>query len=304
MNSTTFLSIFIPTFNEEIHIERAITSAKRITNNIFVVDSYSNDKTVKISKDLGTQIFQYKWEEDSNWAKKFNWIFENVPFPTDWIMRLDADEYLTEKFITKMNEIFPSIDKSVTAISINRREYFMRRWMKHGGVYPKSMVRIIKKGKAFYEARWIDEHVEIKEGEILYLNCDICDDKIITLTQWISNHNNHSLKESIMLIDQEIGLFDNNDTHKNLDKKSLAKRKKKNIYAKLPLFWRAWAFFFYRYFIKMAFLDGKEGFLYTFLQVLWYRTIADAKVAEIYKECGKDKEKIYLYMNSKYKIKL
>lgn len=297
------LSIFIPTFNEEIHIRRAVESAFKLTRHVFVVDSYSTDRTVEIAEELGAKVYQYKWEVDSNWAKKFNWTLRNVPFPTEWIMRHDADEYLTPELIEKVKKDLPYVSLATTAISINRREYFMRRWMKHGGAYPKAMVRIVRKGKAFFEARMIDEHVEVTEGNCEYWNVDLCDDKIISLTKWIANHNIHAIKEAIMLIDSEFGLFDGEkDTEKQLDKDALRKRKKKGFYAKLPYFWRVWAFFFYRYFLRLGFLDGVEGFLYCFLQCLWYRTIADAKILETYRICGKNPEKIKEYFLREYNI--
>lgn len=297
------LSIFIPTFNEEIHIERALKSAFNLTKNVFVIDSYSTDRTVEIAERMGAKVYQYKWEADSNWAKKFNWTLDNVPFPTPWVMRHDADEYLTKELIEKVKKNLPQLSEDVSAISINRREYFMRKWMKHGGAYPKAMVRIIRRGKAHFEARMIDEHVEIKEGKSIYWNVDLCDDKIISLTKWIGAHNMYAVKEAIVLIDNEIGLTNNEDNlHKNLDKAALKKRQKKGFYGKLPYFWRAWAFFFYRYILRFGFLDGVEGFLYCFLQCLWYRNIADAKIIEAYRICGKDKEKLIKYFMKEYNI--
>lgn len=296
------LSIFIPTFNEELHIERAVKSALSLTRKVYVIDSYSTDRTVEIAEKLGAKVYQYKWEADSNWAKKFNWTLKNVPFDTEWVMRHDADEYFTPELVEKVKHDLPDVADDVTAISINRREYFMRRWMKHGGAYPKAMVRIIRKGKAFFEARMIDEHVEITEGRSIYWNVDLCDDKIISLTKWVANHNMHAVKEAIVLIDNEIGLTDNKDNEKVLDADALKKRKKKGFYGKLPYFWRAWAFFIYRYVLKLGFLDGVEGFLYCFLQCLWYRNLADAKIVECYRECGKDKEKIKEYFLEKYGI--
>lgn len=298
------LSIFIPTFNEEIHIERALKSAFSLTRNVFVIDSYSTDKTVEIAESMGANVFQYKWEADSNWAKKFNWTLENVPFETKWVMRHDADEYFTPELVEKVKKDLPNVPDDVTAISINRREYFMRRWMKHGGAYPKAMVRILQRGKVFFEARIIDEHVEVTEGKSIYWDVDLCDDKIISLTKWVANHNNHALKEAIVLIDNEIGLTGSKDDKKVLDADALKKRKKKSFYGRLPYFWRAWAFFFYRYILKLGFLDGVEGFLYCFLQCLWYRNLADAKILECYRACGKDKEKIKEYFLKQYNIDL
>lgn len=296
------LSIFIPTFNEELHIERALSSALRLTKYVYVIDSYSTDKTVEIAKRMGAQVYQYRWDASSNWAKKFNWALQNVPFSTDWIMRHDADEYLTDELVEKVEKELPHLPKDICGIAINRREYFMGRWMRHGDAYPKSMIRIFRRGQARFETRMIDEHVEVENGDCVSWNVDLCDDKIISLTQWVANHNNHSIKEAIVLIDQEIGLTGIDDGTKNLANEALKKRKKKAFYGKLPYFWRAWFFFVYRYIIKLGFLDGVEGFLYCFLQCLWYRTLADAKIVETYRICGKNPQKIKEYFLKKYII--
>ncbi len=296
------LTVFILTYNEELHIRRAIDNALKLTSEIVVVDSFSIDKTVEIAEALGVNVYQYKWTEESTWAKKMNWSIENVPFSTNWFMRLDADEYMTDDFILKLKDIFSDLSDKVSAISVNRREYFMERWMKHGGVYPKSMIRIIKKGKAVFENRLLDEHVEVSEGEILYLNIDICDNRKITLSEWTKKHNAYSDLEAITLLDKELNSFQSENNEDKLDNKSLKRRKKKDLYSKLPLFWRAWLFFVYRYFLRIAFLDGKEGFLYSFLQCFWYRMLADAKIYELKKRFHNDPQAIREWMKTMYNL--
>src|SRR5205807_2489929 len=55
---------------------------------------------------------------------------------------------------------------------------------------------------------------------------------------------------------------------------------KSNVYAQSPLFWRALAYFSYRYFLRLGFLDGPEGLIFHFLQGGWYRFYVDAKIWE------------------------
>jgi len=94
------------------------------------------------------------------------------------------------------------------------------------------------------------------------------------------------------------------DDGRNINKQALDKRKKKHKYAKQPLFWRSFAYFCYRYIFKLAFLEGKEGFLWSFMQGWWYRTLVDAKIFEIKKACGNNPEKIKLYLKTIYNIDL
>ena len=111
------------------------------------------------------------------------------------------------------------------------------------------------------------------------------------------------VNEAIDLLDAELGLLSSESSVQAvMGEQALAKRKKKLRYAKVPLFWRSFAYFLYRYFIKLGFLDGKEGFLWHFLQGWWYRTLVDAKIYEIKKACGTDKGKIINYIKTNYGI--
>ena len=110
----------------------------------------------------------------------------------------------------------------------------------------------------------------------------------------------YATREAIDLLLTEYGVYEN--TVVNSGEHSSAIRKKKLKYIKMPLFWRAFAFFFLRYFIRLGFLDGKEGFLWHFLQGWWYRTLADAKVYEIKQMCYYDKKLIMKYLEEKYDI--
>lgn len=94
------------------------------------------------------------------------------------------------------------------------------------------------------------------------------------------------------------------DENKQISAQAKAKRMKKHQYAKQPLFWRSFAYFCYRYFLKGACLNGRIGFIWTFLQGWWYRTLVDAKIFEIKKACGNDKEKIRRYLKEEYNIQL
>jgi hypothetical protein len=120
---------------------------------------------------------------------------------------------------------------------------------------------------------------------------------------WTTKHNGYSIREAIDLLDVEYSILGNNH-QTTLDEQAIKKRNLKLKYAKSPLFLRAFIYFAYRYFFKLGFLDGKEGFLWNFLQGWWYRTLVDAKVYEIKKECGKDPDKIKDYIYRNYNIKL
>ena len=90
------------------------------------------------------------------------------------------------------------------------------------------------------------------------------------------------------------------------------KHRRKGTYNKLPLFWRSFAYFIYRYFISGLILDGKQGFLFAFVQGWWYRTLVDAKILECRMAIGFDRkaptaeEKVRIkeYIKTNWKISL
>ena len=86
------ISIVILTYNEELHIKRCLENLSNLTSKIYIIDCFSTDKTIDIAKSFGATILQNKWP--GNQAEQFNWALDNIDFDTEWILRIDADEYL------------------------------------------------------------------------------------------------------------------------------------------------------------------------------------------------------------------
>lgn len=284
------LSVIILTYNEKIHIERCIKNAQKFAKRIFIVDCYSTDGTVEIAKSLGAEIYQHPWE---NYSKQFNWALQNLPINTEWVWRMDADEYLSDDLIAEIQHTLPKLDSKVNGLTAPCLRIFMGKYIKHG-IIPLILLRLFKIKYAVCEERFMDEHIQLTEGEIVNLKYPFYDDNLNGLTWWTSKHNGYATREAIDLLMTEYDLYE----HKvvNSGKHSATVREKKLKYIKLPLFWRAFALFFYRYFLRLGFLDGKEGFLWHFLQGWWYRTLADAKVYELKKRFNHNPERIKAYL--------
>jgi glycosyltransferase involved in cell wall biosynthesis len=296
------ITVIIPMRNEIKHIKRSVESALKLTPNVFVVDSSSTDGSIEEASRLGAQVFQYEWTAASNFSTKINWALNNLPIKTKWAIRLDADEYFMDNCIQNLQQELDAVPDDVNGITLIRRIFFLGRWMKHSAEYPKTSMRIFRVGHVEMESRWLDEHVDVKDGRAISFPYDIVDDSRISISEWINKHNVYSTKEAIELIHQEIGLF--NREEMKLDKKAQKKKNLKAKYASWPKYWRCFIWFFYREFVKLGFLDGKEGFLWNFFQGFWYRVLADVKVDEIYKACGKDKDAIRMYVFEHYGLKI
>lgn len=298
------LSVIILTKDEELHIARCLDNVNNIAKEIFIIDSFSTDKTLEIaSKYPKVQILQNKWT--NNYAHQFNWGLENALITGKWVLRLDADEYLLPELIEELKEKLPTMPENISGISFNRRHIFMDKWMKHG-IYPVTLLRLFRNGKGKCEQRLMDEHIQLSEGDNLIFENDFCDHNLNNLSWFCHKHVNYAVREAADMLDIEIGLTGAalTDKGKAINSQAEKKRMKKHKYAKQPLFWRSFAYFFYRYFLKRAWRDGKEGFIFTFIQGWWYRTLVDAKIFEIKKRCGSDPAKIRSLLQSDYNIKL
>lgn len=296
------ITVIVLTYNEELHIRRCLVNVLRFAKRVCVVDSFSTDDTLALAKAAGAEVFQNKWE--CNYAKQFNWALSNTMIKTGWILRLDADEYLTNELIQELTTKLSKVDDDVSGIVFKRRHVFLEKWVKRG-VYPVKLLRLFRTGKGICEQRWMDEHIQISEGRVVEFEHDFVDHNLNTIGWWTQKHKGYAIREAIDLLAMELGGLggkENIQGEERLSKQALAKRRKKQKYVKAPLFWRSFIYFVYRYVGCLGFLDGKEGFLWHFLQGWWYRTLVDATIYEIKQACGTDKVKIATYIRENYDI--
>lgn len=293
------LTTIILTFNERLHISRCIENIKTISKRIIIVDCFSTDGTQDIARALGAEVVEHEWP--GNQASQFNWALDSLEIDTEWILRLDADEYLLPELIEELKTKLPNIREGATGIIFKRRHIFLNRWMK-GGIYPVKLLRVFRRGYGRYEQRMMDEHIVLREGETIELENDFCDHNLNNLSWFCKKHVDYAVREAAELLDLEYGLF-HKEEEGQLATQAADKRNKKHKYAQQPLFWRSFAYFLYRYFLKGAWRDGKEGFIFTFLQGWWYRTLVDVKIFEIKQKCGSDTAKIRDLLAKEYRIK-
>lgn len=297
------VTVIILTFNEEIHIRRCLENVMDFAAKVYLVDCHSTDRTVEIAEEYGAEVVQHDWP--GNQADQFNWALDNLQVNTEWILRLDADEYLLPELVQELREKLPTMDGRISALSLSLARAFSGRILHHGIVNNVRIIRIFRTGRARYEKRLMDEHLSVLEGTTVEMKNQFVDDSRMPIGQFIAKHNQYASREAALLLDAEFHLTDDTTLlAQDHGGKVERKRAQKEKYARMPLFWRAFGYFVYRYIIKLGFLDGKEGFLWDFMQGWWYRTLVDAKVFEIKKACGGDKEKIKTYLKEVYKIEL
>lgn len=298
-NQPASLTAIILTFNEEIHLQRCLDSLEDICQRIIVVDSFSTDKTKDIAIQNNCDFFENPW---TNYSSQFNWALDNCGVNSEWVLRVDADEYLLPNLKKELTSKLSFVPYDVNGIEIFLKRVFLGKHMKYGLGRIK-MMRLFRNGKARIENRWMDEHAEISGGKIETFKGEFADDNLNTIGWWTAKHNGYSIREAIDLLNIEFSLLgeESNDV---LNEQAKRKRNLKMKYVKSPLFLRGFLYFLYRYIFKLGFLDGKEGFLWHFLQGFWYRTLVDAKIFEIKKACGHDVSLMKDYIKKNYTIDL
>lgn len=290
------IAAIILTYNEEKHIARCIKSLVDFCGEVWVVDSFSTDRTLEIAEGLGAKTVKHPFE---NQAQQFNWAIRNCEIEADWLWRVDADEYISADLGRKVTEVIATCEADVNGIYVNKRIVFHGRALKHGGWYPAPQIKVIRRGFGESENKVMDEHLIITSGRTVAVDGDQTDENLNDLTWWTEKHNRYASREAVNMLLMQYGMdedaasvaarFFGNDAER--------KRWLKVRYARLPLFLRPFLYFFVRYVLKLGFLDGKEGFVWYVLQGFWYRFLVDAKIFEKKKSLDFDKEKIMDYLS-------
>ena len=273
------ITAIILTFNEELHIARCINSLKDVVDEIVIVDSFSKDRTTEIAKELGAKVFLNPWK---NYATQFNWALSNCSITSDWVWRIDADEYIDMELANNVKNGINKVDKEVTGIYVKRKIVFLGKPLLHGTWYPRWYLKVFRLGVGECENRWMDEHIKLTHGKTIQVEGDQIDDNLNDLSWWTEKHNSYATREMVDMLCTEYGLGSTNEVSAQFtgaDDQKL--RWLKQRYGTMPLFVRPFLNFIYRYIFRFGFLDGKQGFIWHFLQGFWYRFLVDAKIWEL-----------------------
>jgi glycosyltransferase involved in cell wall biosynthesis len=275
------ITAIILTLNEEIHLARCIENIQDVVDRIVVVDAYSSDKTVEIARKYNCSILQNSW---TNHGHQFNWALAQLGADTDWVLRIDADEYLDPALKLAICSFKNEDLASISGAFFKRIISFQGKQIRFGGVGSIHALRLFKYGQGSSETRWMDEHIVIN-GNSIELPGKMIDDNLNTLSFWVNKHNRYADKEAF-----EILALRHQDSGVKLKAVTLKpalywrtgyKRWIKNhLYQKIPNGLRSFLYFLYRYLFCLGFLDGSKGFAFHFLQGYWYRYLVDLKLQE------------------------
>lgn len=268
------ISVVVLTFNSELTIGQTLECARKVSDDIHVVDSYSTDRTLKIAATYGARVVQHPFV---HYGDQRNWAIGNLPLKYGWQLHLDADEFLSPELIAKIERLKKMPCQEVDGFYIPRLTRFLGRDIRHGGHYPTWHLRLFRNGAGRCESRKYDQHF-ILNGRAWRIDAPMIDDNRMSLKEWTERHNRWSEAEvEEILHPTEEGVIQG-----KLRGGSPMQRKRglRALFLRVPLFTRAFLFFAYRYFVRLGFLDGRPGLIYNVLQTFWYRFLIDAKLYE------------------------
>lgn len=267
------VSVVILACDEERMLPACLASLEGLDAEVFLVDSGSTDRTVDIARQAGVTVAEHPFR---HYGAQRNWAQRHLPLRSEWVLHLDADERLTPPLVHEINEAVRNAGRDVAGFLLRRRTVFMGRWIRHGGHYPSYQLRLFRAGRGRCEDRLYDQHFLV-EGDVRRLRHDYIDVVTSDVSTWSRRHVRWAALEAAeVLASAPAG---RRVTARMLGGAIEHRRwLRDRLFLRLPLFGRAFAYWGYRYFVRLGFLDGVEGLIFHFLQGCWYRVLVDTHI--------------------------
>ena len=266
------VSVLILTYNEEKNIKRCLESVYWC-NDVVVLDSYSNDSTEDIVREVGVRFLQRNFDD---YAGQRNYGIYEIKYKYDWLFMLDADEVFSVELLEEIEHKLNDCDESICLFRLRRKDYFFGRWIKYSSTYSGLWLgRLMRIGSVWVQ-RSINEEYQTR-GKVELLHSSLLHFPMNKgFHAWLEKHNRYSTMEAELQFnkffhDWKIGDLINIDP-------AIRRKSLKAIVYSLPL--RPVIVFMGLYFIKGGFLDGRQGLTYCILKTI-YEYMIDCKVREL-----------------------
>jgi glycosyltransferase involved in cell wall biosynthesis len=276
------LAVVVLTRDEELNLPACLASLDGLPCERFVVDSGSTDRTVEIAQQLGAQVLFHPFESH---AKQWRWSLDNLACTPQWVLGLDADQQLTPELKHELAQLLAHGGDhlhDVAGFYVKRRQVFRGRWIRHGGYYPKYLLKLFRHNAVYLDDRDLIDHHFYVRGRVGKLKSDLieCNVKENDIGFWIGKHNHYAVLHAQEELEYRTGwrvLPIQPSLLGNPDQRTLWL---KLLWYRLPLYIRPFMYFAYRYLVRLGFLDGKEGLIFHVLQGFWYRLLVDVNIDE------------------------
>jgi len=286
------------TRDEARNLPACLDSLHGWAREVFVVDSGSTDGTAALARQLGATVVAHAFESH---ALQWEWALRTLPISADWILALDADQRVTPRLRDSILAVLaedglPARPRPV-GYFVPRRQVFRGTWIRHGGYYPKYLLKLFRRGEAWTDDRDLVDHHFYVKGPVEKLAGDLIEDNQneADLATWIAKHARYAQLQAREEVERPrletpgvLHLW--HPWHLwylwrggSPDERT---RWLKTRWRQLPLYVRPFLYFGYRYVLRLGFLDGRQGFVFHFLQGFWYRFLVDIHIAELRRTAG------------------
>jgi glycosyltransferase involved in cell wall biosynthesis len=271
------VAVVVHTRDEEKNLPDCLRSLEGWVQELFVVDSGSTDQTVALARAAGARVFEHPFE---HYGAQRNWAIGHLPITAPWTLHIDADERITPELRTSIAAALAggADPGELDGFLVSRRTMFMGTWIRHGGHYPAWHLRLMRTGVGRCEDRLYDQHFYVP-GAVRKLQGDLID----TLTPDVATFTARHLRWAALEAAEHEAPHDAEGRIRGrLGTANAIEQRRwlRDWYARLPLFVRPTAYFLYRYFVRLGFLDGRAGLVFHVLQGFWFRFLVDALILE------------------------
>lgn len=274
------VTVIVATLDEELHIERLLRSTRSL-GQVFVVDAGSTDRTRELAEAAGATVVGHPW---SGYAEQKNWALENLPIETEWVLFLDADEYLTPPVVEEIRSAVRRPD--VVGFYLPEMNVFMGRPLEHAWWYPAYQLRLFRRSRGRFEPRAVHESV-IVDGEVAFLRETLYHESLKGIDAFMERHVRYArLEAEEILRAREQGWGDQRQGRLFGTWPQRRRFLKVRVWYRLP--GRPAIRFFWIYVVKRGFLDGRPGLVYASL-LASYEALVNAKIAELQLERGEQR---------------
>ncbi len=261
----------IPTRDEAVHIRRAIGSALAL-GRVVVVDSGSTDETRRLATEMGAEVVEHAWE---GYAGQKNWALAQIKNRFDWVLFLDADEWIPDELAAKIRR---AVEGSEAGFHLPRRNVFEGRVLRHAWWYPDYQLRLFRLGQGQFEDRLVHEHV-IVDGPVGFLDSPLMHENLKGLDAFIHRHVRYADLEAREMLKTRSGGAQGQRAGRLLGSWPERRRFiKTRIWYRMPF--RPAVRFLWMFVIKRGFLDGRPGLVYCQL-IAAYEAMIDARLLEL-----------------------
>ena len=246
------VSVLVPTLDEELNLPDCLDSVAW-ADEVFVVDSYSHDRTVQIARERGAHVVQHPFE---SYSCQKNWALDTLPFRNPWVLIVDADERVTPELKCEIETVLPNAD--CAGYYLNRRVIFLGRWIRHAGWYPNWNLRLFRHQLGRYDGREVHEHV-VLDGPAGYLRNDLLHLDRRGLEAFVARHNRYSTLEAAARFKAESDAPDRARLPVSLLASPVQRKRfvRERVWPRVPA--KPLVLFVYMYLLRRGFLDGRAG---------------------------------------------